>query len=61
MTFNESNTVEAYVRDRLCGGVIHHSAIGPGLARHNGQISGLGWHFIAGRDLARQPTRGPSR
>ena len=33
MTFNESNTVEAFVRDRLCGGITHHTAVGPGLAR----------------------------
>ena len=33
MPFTESNTVEALVRDILCGGVIHHTAAGPGLAR----------------------------
>jgi len=55
MTFNEANTVEAFIRDRLCGGIIHHTAVGPGLARRNGQISGLGWHFLAPQDLARQP------
>lgn len=53
--FNESNTVEAFVRDRLCGGITHHTAIGPGLARRHGQMSGLGWHFLASQNLPRQP------
>ena len=44
MTFNEANTVEAFVRDLLCGGIRHHTAVGPGFARRSGQISGLGWH-----------------
>jgi type I restriction enzyme, R subunit len=52
--FNEANTVEAYVRDLLCGGVTHHTAVGPGLARHDGQISGLGWHFLSSQNLPRQ-------
>lgn len=54
MTFNEANTVEAFIRDRLCGGVTHHTAVGPGRARRNGQISGLGWHFLGPRYLGRQ-------
>ena len=33
MSFNEANTVEAFIRDLLCGGVTHHTAVGPGLAR----------------------------
>ncbi|MAW60657.1 MAG: DEAD/DEAH box helicase [Planctomycetes bacterium] len=53
MTFNESNTVEALVRDRLCGGITHHTATGPGLARRAGEIAGAGWHFIAAKDLPR--------
>ena len=55
MTFNEANTVEAFVRDRLCGGITHHTAVGPGLARRHGQLSGLGWHFLAPQNLPRQP------
>ena len=55
MSFNEANTVEAFVRDRLCGGVTHHTAVGPGLARRHGQLSGLGWHFLAPQNLPRQP------
>ena len=55
MTFNEANTVEAFVRDLLCGGITHHTAVGPGLARRTGQISGLGWHYLSHENLARQP------
>jgi type I restriction enzyme, R subunit len=55
MSFNESNTVEAFVRDQLCGGVTHHTAVGHGLARRNRQISGLGWHFLSAANLPRQP------
>src|SRR5262245_12914310 len=55
MTFNESNTVEAFIRDRLCGGIMHHTAVGPGLARRLGQISGLGWYFLAPQSLPRMP------
>ena len=54
MTFTESNTVEALVRDVLCGGVTHHTAVGPGLARRQGALSGLGWHYLGPRQLPRQ-------
>ena len=54
MTFTESNTVEALVRDVLCGGVTHHTAVGPGLARRHGALSGLGWHYLGPQHLARQ-------
>ena len=55
MTFNEANTVEAFIRDRLCGGITHHTAVGPSLARRHGSVSGLGWHFLAPQNLSRQP------
>jgi type I restriction enzyme R subunit len=55
MTFNESNTVEAFVRDRLCGGITHLTAVGPGLARRHGSLSGLGWHFLTPQNLGRLP------
>jgi type I restriction enzyme R subunit len=55
MTFNEANTVEAFIRDLLCGGVTHHTTVGPGLARHNNQLSGLGWHYLSHQNLPRQP------
>ena len=40
MVFDEANTVEAFIRDLLCGGVTHHTAVVLGIARHSGQISG---------------------
>ncbi|MBN1321641.1 MAG: HsdR family type I site-specific deoxyribonuclease [Thermoleophilia bacterium] len=54
MKFNEANTVETLVRDRLCGGIVHHTAVGHGLARHDGLVSGLGWHYLAVQNLPRQ-------
>ncbi len=54
MTLNEANTVEAFVRDRLCAGVTHHTAVGAGIARRQGEISGLGWHYLAPEHLTRQ-------
>src|SRR5262245_49085364 len=55
MTFNESNTVEAFIRDQLCGGITHHTAVGPGLARRHGSLSGLGWHYLPPQNLGRLP------
>jgi len=55
MTFNEANTVEAFVRDLLCVGVTQHGAFDTGLARHSDQISGLGWHYLSRENLPRQP------
>lgn len=54
MRFNEANTVEAYVRDVLCGGLTHFTVVGPGLARRAGEVSGLGWHFLALSNVPRQ-------
>jgi type I restriction enzyme, R subunit len=54
MSFNEGNTVEALIRDLLCGGITHHTAVGSGLARRHGAISGTGWHFLAPENLSRQ-------
>lgn len=53
--FNEANTVEAFIRDRLCGGVTYHTVVGPGLSRRNRQISGLGWHYLSASNLSRLP------
>jgi type I restriction enzyme R subunit len=55
MTFNEANAVEAFVRDRLCGGITHHTGVGPGLSRHGGNLSGVGWHYLAPQNLLRRP------
>ena len=52
--FNESNTVEAFIRDLLCGGITDHTAVGPGFARQNDQIAGLGWHYLSHENLPRQ-------
>ncbi|MBZ5713765.1 type I restriction endonuclease subunit R [Nannocystis pusilla] len=53
--FNEANTVESLVRDLLAGGVTHHTAAGPGLARRNGKLAGLGWHYLSAANVPRQP------
>jgi type I restriction enzyme R subunit len=55
MTFTEASTVEAYIRDLLCGGVTHHTACGPGFARSQGKLCGLGWHYLSHSNLPRQP------
>lgn len=53
MTFNEANTVEAFIRDRLAGST-SSANVAPGFARHSSVISGLGWHFVGPADLPRQ-------
>lgn len=53
MRFNEANTVEAFIRDCLAGDT-RPKIVLPGLARHGGVISGLGWNFIAASSLPRQ-------
>lgn len=53
--FNEASTVEAFIRDLLCGGVLHHTAVGPGLAQRYGMTAGLGWHYLSRAHLPRQP------
>ena len=55
MTFTEFSTIESLLRDTLCGGITHHTAAGPGLARRSGKISGLGWHYLTPSDVARAP------
>lgn len=55
MSFTEASTVENLIRDLLCGGVTHYTAVGTGLARRNGKVSGLGWHYLAPSTIARQP------
>ena len=40
MTFNEANTVEAFIRDRLAGST-DSPDFAPGLARQGGALSGL--------------------
>jgi type I restriction enzyme, R subunit len=55
MSFTEASTVENLIRDLLCGGVTHRTAVGAGLARKNGKVSGLGWHYLACAKVPRQP------
>jgi type I restriction enzyme, R subunit len=55
LNFTEASTVENLVRDLLCGGVLHHTAVGPGIARAHSSRSGLGWHYIAPGDVPRHP------
>lgn len=56
MTFTESNTVEAHLRDLLAGAASARPAqLSIGLARTGGRIAGLGWHYVATADLPRQP------
>jgi type I restriction enzyme, R subunit len=55
VSFNEANTVEAFVRDRLCGGITAPTVVSSGLARRGGQPLGLGWHFLSTQSLKRQP------
>lgn len=54
MTFTESNTIEAYIRDLLCGGVTHHTTVGAGFARQSGRLSGQGWHYLSAANIPRQ-------
>ena len=54
MTFNEANTVEAFIRDCLTG-ARRTAAIRPGLVREGVSISGVGWHFVSATDLPREP------
>ena len=54
MTFNEANTVEAFIRDRLAG-VAGPASVSPGFVREARGIYGFGWHFVGPADLPRQP------
>jgi type I restriction enzyme R subunit len=53
--FNESNTVEAYLRDRLAGAV---RSARPGTVRESDEAygrQGLGWRYALSADVPRQP------
>ena len=52
--FTESNTVEAFIRDLLCGGVTSQKHLATGLARLDGKVQGLGWHYIPPQILPRK-------
>jgi type I restriction enzyme, R subunit len=53
--FNESNTIEAYLRDLLCGKNIASSPSAIGFSRSSRQLNKLGWHYIAPQQVPRQP------
>ena len=53
-SFSESGTVEAFVRDHLCGGVTHLTTVGHGLATFSGKAAGLGWYYLSPLNLGRQ-------
>ena len=55
MTFTESSTVENLFRDLLAGGPGASTAVGPGFARKNGKITGLGWHHLPPANVPRLP------
>lgn len=52
--FTEASTLETLVRDLLCGGITHLTAIGSGLAWQDGKLAGLGWHYLALQHLPRR-------
>ena len=53
MRFNEANTVEAVIRDRLAGEG-GFATVSTGVAQQGGQIAGVGWHYVHSTDLPRQ-------
>ena len=58
MPFNESNTVEAYVRDILAGAISEAAASAvhePEVPYQGRSRAGLGWHYIGPKALPRQP------
>ena len=55
MTFTESNTVEAYIRDRLSGPERKTSTDNLRYPGASYGASGLGWHYTSPSDLPRQP------
>ena len=55
MTFTESTTVENLFRDLLAGGPGSYTSVGPGFARKNGRVIGLGWHHLPPTNVPRLP------
>lgn len=53
--FNESNTVEAFIRDTLCGKITQTAPPQPGLSRTNRKINGVGWNYLPSQNIPRQP------
>ncbi len=53
--FNEANTVEAYIRNLLCGKAPEKSFSEAGFSRQGARLCGLGWHYLPPQQLPRQP------
>ncbi|MTJ52656.1 type I restriction endonuclease subunit R [Anabaena sp. UHCC 0253] len=53
--FNEANTVEAFIRDILCGKITQTAPPQPGLSRKNRKINGVGWNYLPSQNIPRQP------
>jgi len=53
MSFSESSTVESLLRDQLSGGASAYTAIGHGLSRKDGKLTGLGWHHLPAEHIPR--------
>jgi type I restriction enzyme, R subunit len=51
--FSEVTSAEGFVRDRLCGGITHLTAVGPGIATAGGKLAGLGWFYLTAQNLGR--------
>ena len=55
-SFNESNTVESFVRDQLCGvqpGRGRAAEVSPAYVAGRNK-RGLGWHYVPSADLPRR-------
>lgn len=52
---NEANTVEAFLRDQLSGG-IQQAAAPPGFARKSRSLLGAGWYYLAPKIYPATPT-----
>jgi len=53
--FNESNTVEAYLRSLLCGNAAANAPPNAGFSRQGRRLGGLGWHYLSPQQLSRLP------
>ncbi|WP_228043698.1 type I restriction endonuclease subunit R [Dolichospermum sp. LEGE 00246] len=53
--FNEANTIEAFIRDILCGKITQTAPPQSGLSRKNRKINGVGWNYLPSQNIPRQP------
>jgi type I restriction enzyme R subunit len=53
--FNESNTVEAYIKTLLCGKAIANDIPTSGFSRQGKRLNGLGWYYLPPQQLPRLP------